>query len=201
MVVNTIQMLFSLASRAVSLYATLCFIRIILAWFPGAHYSPVGRFLSQLCDPYMNLFYRIPLRVGMFDFTPILSLGLLTVLSSILGEIAETGKLYIAGILSQLIVIIWNAAATVIFILTVLFFVRYCVAIFNKASNNYNSPWQALDSYISNLAFRIAKPLAGKKPLSYKNALLLASLVLLTSLIAAYFAMFFLLKLISLIPF
>ena len=32
----------------------ICFVRIMLSWFPGAQYSPVGRFLSSLCDPYLN---------------------------------------------------------------------------------------------------------------------------------------------------
>jgi len=199
--VNAIQSIFMLASKAVSIYATICFIRIILGWFPEINYSSVGKFLSQLCDPYMNLFYKIPLRIGMIDFTPILSLGLLTMLSSLLAEIARTGRIYIAGIICNIILLLWNAVATIGIILFLLFFVRYCVAIFSKSSNDYNSPWQNLDRYISKTVFKFAKPISGKKPLSYKKALLRASIVTLLLLIAGQFAIVSITNLIAMIPF
>ena len=77
--------LFQAAAGAVSLYTTLCIIRIIITWFPQINYSAFGRFLGALCDPYLNLFGRIPLRLGAFDFTPMLAIGALSVLSSVLG--------------------------------------------------------------------------------------------------------------------
>ena len=199
--VQIIQNIFYLAASAVSLYTTICFIRILIAWFPGANYSPVGKFLSQLCDPYMNMFYRIPLRIGMFDFTPILSLGLLTMLSSLLKEIGKTGRIYVAGILSNIVLLLWNAVSTIGIILFLIFFVRYCVAIFSKSSNNYDSPWQALDRYISNTVFKISKPFSFGKPNSYKNALLISSFVLFLSLIAGNILIEMLINIIAIIPF
>ena len=85
-----LQFLFQAAAGAVSLYTTLCIIRIIITWFPQINYSVFGRFLSTLCDPYLNLFGRIPLRFGAFDFTPMLAIGALSVLSSVLANTART---------------------------------------------------------------------------------------------------------------
>lgn len=49
---------FIFLAQCVSLYSTLCLIRIILSWFPGVLYSPVGMFFSTVCDPFLNLFRR-----------------------------------------------------------------------------------------------------------------------------------------------
>ena len=103
---NTISLIFRLLASAVSLYGTICFIRIIITWIPSINYSSIGSFLSQLCDPYLYIFAKFPLRVGMLDFTPVISLGLLTLVSSILNDIARSGKIYIGGIL-KLSMVCW----------------------------------------------------------------------------------------------
>ena len=51
----------------------LIFARIILSWFPVDPYSGIVQFLYQVTDPILNLFRRIPLRIGMLDFTPLLA--------------------------------------------------------------------------------------------------------------------------------
>lgn len=197
---NPIQIVFQLASAVISIYAMLCFVRIIITWFPGLNYSIIGQTLSQLCDPYLTLFSRLPLRLGMIDFSPVISLGLLTVASSILGGIAQTGKLYIAGIIAQLISMIWSAATSLIGVLLLVCFVRYCFAIFSKKSNDYNSPWQIIDNSISNIVFSIGKILSGGRPLDYKKALLFTCVVLLFLLISGNILIHILTKAIMMIP-
>ncbi|MCI6545694.1 MAG: YggT family protein, partial [Spirochaetia bacterium] len=153
---NTISLIFRLLASAVSLYGTICFIRIIITWIPSINYSSIGSFLSQLCDPYLYIFARFPLRVGMLDFTPVISLGLLTLVSSILNDIARSGKIYIGGILAGILSLVWSVGSTFVGIMMLLFFIRYCVAIFVKSSNEYGSPWQVLDNSISRLVYKIA---------------------------------------------
>ena len=51
----------------------LIFARIILSWFPVDPYSGIVQFLYQVTDPILNFFRRIPLRIGMLDFTPLLA--------------------------------------------------------------------------------------------------------------------------------
>ena len=67
---SSLALLFSMIFKI--LYFLLV-IRIILSWFPVDPYSPVVTTLYQITDPLLALFRRIPLRVGMIDFTPILA--------------------------------------------------------------------------------------------------------------------------------
>lgn len=41
----------------------------LLSWFPGGYQSGLGRFLAKICEPYISLFDRLPLRIGPLDFT------------------------------------------------------------------------------------------------------------------------------------
>ena len=40
----------------------------LLSWFPGAYDSAFGRLLSRICEPYLSLFDRLNLRIGMVGF-------------------------------------------------------------------------------------------------------------------------------------
>ena len=49
----------------------------VLSWFPGGYQSGIGRFLAKICEPYIQLFARLPLRIGGFDFTILASILIL----------------------------------------------------------------------------------------------------------------------------
>lgn len=195
------QTLFQIAAAAVSLYATLCFVRIIITWIPRAQYSGFGRFLSSLCDPYMNLFSRLPLRIGGLDFSPMISIGLLSLLSSILGNTAQTGRIYIGGILSYLVVLIWSVFSSLAAILLIAVIIRYFVLIFSRSSTGYNSVWSAFDNALSSIVFKISSLLAGKNPMSYKKALGLTILELIVALICGRIIIQVIIGLLVRIPF
>lgn len=194
-------MLFSTAAKLVSLYSTICFIRIILTWIPQLNYSNFGRILASICDPYLNLFAKLPLRIGMIDFTAMIAIGVLYIISSVLGSITLSGYISVSMILSHLINILWSILSSVITAVMLIFFVRYFVAVFNKASNQYNSPWQRFDDAIRNMVFKICRIFTGGKNISYKSALLIDGIIMLLLLIISYFALIFLMRFISYIPF
>lgn len=195
------QTLFQIAAAAVSLYATLCFIRIIITWIPRAQYSGFGRFLSSLCDPYMNLFSRLPLRIGGLDFSPMISIGLLSLISSVLGNTAQTGRIYIGGILSYLVALIWSVFSSLVTILLIAVVIRYFVLLFSKTSTSYNSPWSVFDNALGPIVFKISSLLAGRNPVSYKKALGLTILELIVALICGQICMQIIISLLSRIPF
>ena len=58
-----------------SIYSLLLIIRILLSWFPNIDWSgqPFAA-LSQLTDPYLNLFRSIIPSLGGIDFSPILAI-------------------------------------------------------------------------------------------------------------------------------
>lgn len=75
----------------VLVYVVLIFIRIILSWIPRVPYnrflSPAIGFVTDVTDPYLNLFRRFipPVRVGpgALDLSPIVATFVLIIVGSI----------------------------------------------------------------------------------------------------------------------
>jgi YggT family protein len=76
-------------------YLVLIFIRIIMSWIPRIPYnrvlSGVLKFVSDVTDPYLNLFRRFlpPVRLGggALDLSPIVATFVLIILSGIVASI------------------------------------------------------------------------------------------------------------------
>ena len=60
-----IQTALSILAGVLALYTFLCFIYILMSWFPGARFTKFGHFMTAICEPYMGLFRRLTfLRIG-----------------------------------------------------------------------------------------------------------------------------------------
>ncbi|PZO42842.1 MAG: YggT family protein [Shackletoniella antarctica] len=76
-------------SRFLAIYSILLIVRILLTWFPNVDWlSPPFSVLSQLTDPYLNLFRSIIPPLGGIDLSPILAFMLLSLLQTGLGQLA-----------------------------------------------------------------------------------------------------------------
>ncbi|EMF0315548.1 YggT family protein [Enterococcus faecium] len=64
-----IALLLHLIQRAAYFYSIILMVYALLSWFPGGYQSGLGRFLAKICEPYISLFDRLPLRIGPLDFT------------------------------------------------------------------------------------------------------------------------------------
>jgi len=85
-----IPLLFNTLITFVNIYTALLFIRILLSWFPNINwFDPPFSILSQLTDPYLNIFRSIIPPLGGMDFSPILALLLLQVVQSALPSVAK----------------------------------------------------------------------------------------------------------------
>lgn len=189
------------AASLVSIYSTICFIRIILTWFPPINYSPIGKFFSSLCDPYLNLFSKLPLRIGMMDFTAMVAIGVLYVISAILESILRSGYISLSIVLGNLIYFAYSIAASILSFITLIFFIRLLVSIFSKSSNQYDSPWQRFDDAIRGIVFKICSFFSGGRNISYKTALLIDTIALFAVLLLSGALLRVLLRLVALIPF
>ncbi|MDE5101362.1 MAG: YggT family protein [Trichodesmium sp. St16_bin4-tuft] len=59
----------------INIYLVLMFIRILLSWFPNINwYDPPFSVLSQLTDPYLNIFRSVIPPLGGIDFSPIIAI-------------------------------------------------------------------------------------------------------------------------------
>ena len=76
----------------------LLIIRVLLSWFPNVDWSnPAFAALSQITDPYLNLFRSIIPPLGGIDFSAILAFILLQfVQSALAGAVAALGNSYMA---------------------------------------------------------------------------------------------------------
>lgn len=76
-----VSLLVNTLTTFIGIYTALLFVRILLSWFPTIDwYNPPFSILSQLTDPYLNLFRNIIPPLGGLDFSPILALLLLQLL-------------------------------------------------------------------------------------------------------------------------
>lgn len=70
------------------LYEIAIFIYCFMSWIPGLTQSRFAGFISSIVDPFLNLIRRvIPMRIGLFDFSPIVALILVQVLESVIFRI------------------------------------------------------------------------------------------------------------------
>ncbi|WP_088067693.1 YggT family protein [Gottfriedia luciferensis] len=60
--------------QVISIYRYVIIINIILSWFPQVRQSGFGRFISTISEPFLEPFRRIIPSIGMFDFSPIVSI-------------------------------------------------------------------------------------------------------------------------------
>jgi YggT family protein len=69
----------------ISIYTTLLIIRVILTWFPTINwYNQPFAGLSQITDPYLNLFRSIIPPLGGMDFSAMLAIFLLQIVGRVL---------------------------------------------------------------------------------------------------------------------
>jgi YggT family protein len=85
------SLLISTLITFVSLYSSLLIIRVLLSWFPTINwYNQPFLALSQITDPYLNLFRSIIPPLGGMDFSPILAFVALNLVSGLLGFLGQT---------------------------------------------------------------------------------------------------------------
>ena len=75
---SSIGLLATTLSTFLQIYVALMIFRVLLSWFPNINwYDPPFSILSQLTDPYLNLFRSIIPPLGGIDFSPMIGFFLL----------------------------------------------------------------------------------------------------------------------------
>lgn len=83
-----IQILTQTLATFVNIYLVLLIIRILLSWFPQVNwYDPPFSILSQLTDPYLNIFRSFIPPIGGIDFSAILAIFLLQMVASVFANV------------------------------------------------------------------------------------------------------------------
>lgn len=196
-----IQTILSILAGVLALYTFLCFIYILMSWFPGARFTKFGHFMTAICEPYMGLFRRLTfLRIGNIDFSPIVSLGILSLASAILAGIQRTGRIFFGGILGTILSSLWSITSSIIGIFTLLIFIRWIVLLINKGRTSYESGWNQVDMILNKMTYKIAGTIS-KKSMSYQTSLLMSWIILLVAMGIGHFLILLLVNLCYRMPF
>ncbi len=196
-----IQTILYFLAAALSLYTLLCFIYILMSWFPGAKFTKFGHFMSSVCEPYMGLFRKMSfLRIGNIDFSPIVSLGILSLASAILGGIQHTGRIFLGGILGTILSSLWGIASSIMGIFTLLIFIRWIFLTINKGRTSYDSGWNQVDMLLNKISYKVAGTFT-KSSMSYQRSLLISWIAFLVILGVGHFLIAILVNLCYRMPF
>ena len=173
-----VQTILSILSAAIIIYTIICLISIFMTWIPGAKFTKFGKVISSIADPYLKVFSgRGWLRFGNIDFSPILAIGILTLISSILGGIATTGRIYFGGILATVLSMVWSVCSSILTIFFLLILIRWIVLLVNKGQVATDSAWYQLDLMLQKFVYKLGNTFF-KRNLTYQKALLVSWLSL-----------------------
>ena len=196
-----VRTILSFLSAALIIYAILCIIAIFITWIPGAKFTKFGKFITSITEPYLRLFSKITwLRFGNIDFSPIIALALLSLLSSILGSITTSGRLYFGGILALILNMVWSVISSLITIILLLVLIRWIVLLANKGQVSTNSGWYQVDLMLQKFVYKLGNTFF-KTNLTYQKALLVSWISLAVILVVMRILMNLLIGLCGMIPF
>ncbi len=130
---NILMTLSLILARTLMFYSILIWIRIMLSWFIS--YPQVGTFsyyIAKAVDPYLNLFRSKKARIGALDFSPIIAIGLVEVLRSILSFFGTFGRLTLGYILSLFIQAFWSYCLSLFLVLAGIMLLFKTIASFSR---------------------------------------------------------------------
>jgi len=195
-----ISTILSLLSAVISIYTILCLINIFLSWIPGLRFTSFGRFIYSVTEPYMGLFSRLRfLKFGNIDFSPIVSIGILSLVSSVLGRIYSTGRIWFGGILASFISMFWSVISSIFTIFGLVIFIRWIVLLFSKNSLN-NPMWANLDNMIGKFSYKVSRTFT-KGQITYKTSLLITWITMAVAMFLCQILVSVLYNLCNAIPF
>jgi YggT family protein len=192
------SVIFNLISTAASIYTLLCFVRILLTWFPRVSYSSFAQFLANVCDPYLNIFRKITfLRINYVDFSPAVAIIVLSGVSSIARSFADGQIVTVGRILAAVVSVCGSIVSSILGFLVLLVIIRLIVQIF--APRSTFRLWYSLDQMLHPLLDRVSGIFGGKQ--SWTASLAFGLIGLIVANMAFSFIMRLLVTLLTHLPF
>ena len=198
---TTFKIIFSLLSFLCTVYAVFCTIKIILTWIPGTNMG-FTRFLSAICDPYLKLVSKTRiLHFGQLDFSPVLALGILALLSTVFSGIATEGKLGLGTVIGLILQMSFYTATSLLNFFILFLIIRCIVLISSRTAYTTSQFWQQFDYFISPIVYKLSRFFSGGKMLSFKATLLISIVFFIATSIITSLVMSKLIQLVHYIPF
>jgi YggT family protein len=165
--------LIRLLSFIVSIYMVIIFFRIILTWFTWVGNSGLLDFLTRITDPYLRWFSQFQIfKAGFVDLSPIVALGVLSLVNRILITFSFYGKITLGIILALMLDAAWGAISFVLGFLILLLILRLIAHLLKR--NNYNSFWRIVDTISRPVLFRINRILFKDRIVNFISSLIVS---------------------------
>lgn len=153
------------------MYSLLCVIRVFFTWLPDLNYSPFGRLLARICDPWLNMFRKFNfLKNSPFDLSPVISVGVLIMISSILKQIAFYRSFSLGIIVSVILQMLWSIISSLLTFFNILLAVRLIAELLNKTQNRI---WYTVDQVLNPIIYKIPAFFSRRRFIQPKYALLI----------------------------
>ena len=188
-----------LLSAMISIYMLLLIIRIVMTWFSTQYANDPRNFLVKICDPYLNYFRRFNLRLGNIDFSPILAITVLVILSNILNQIGAHGQVTVGIILAVVISSVWYAFSSLLTFFIIFIIIRLIMLL---VSTNTFSPFaSSLDSILIPIASKAAGLFVKNKATGYQTNLMILGAFLIAVKLIGSLAMKYVISYLPALPF
>jgi YggT family protein len=166
----------------------IIFVRIILTWFSGMGEDRVPEILSKITDPYLDWFRRFPaLRVGYLDLSPIVALGVLSLVNRVLGTLAAYGIISIGIILALILQAAWGAVSFFLGFLILILILRLIAYLLNLGSNPF---WYVIESISRPVIYRINRFIFKDRIVNFTSGIIISLAVLLAAYLVLNIAVF-----------
>jgi len=160
-------------SSVLNIYMMIIFIRILLTWFSWTRSGGIQDFLARITDPYLNWFRRFSfLRIGFLDLSPIVALGVLSLVIRILSTMAFYGKISLGIILALIIQAAWGAISFILGFLIIVLIVRLIAILFRL--NSDNTFWRIVETLSQPVLYRISRLIFGNRIVNMMTALIIS---------------------------
>jgi len=118
---GALQQLASFFAKLISFYSFIIWIRIILSWInPYPRQGSLTYYFAMIVDPYLNLFRSGKFNVGMLDFSPLVGIGVLSILQACFNIYATYGTMRLAWLVQLMLRAFWAYGASVFFFILII---------------------------------------------------------------------------------
>lgn len=122
-------------ARLLSIYSFVIWIRILASWInPFPQPGSFTYYLARIVDPYLNTFRSRRFRAGMLDFSPIIGIGVLSVVQSVFEIYGTYGMMSLSLIVQLFISAFWSYGVSIFFTFGFILLVMKTIASFMRNS-------------------------------------------------------------------
>ena len=141
-------------ARLLEIYSFIIWIRIIVSWIrPYPRPGSFTYYMAMIVDPYLSLFRSKTARMGMLDFSPVIAVGVLAVVETLLSVYGHYGFLTLGIILANVIYAFWSYGVSIYLFFSIIMLIFKTIASFSHNPMMYGMAGQFSDP-ISNLVRR-----------------------------------------------